>query len=437
VSLYAASKCQSPARQQQQQQQQQQHLIVPSSSSCQQRSCPSCPACPNTEGAQQLPPFKEAFRHLDWQRMKRERDEHGYYSGESLEDYLRILARYLAPKMPAPRVTERPQKLTVDCSKYPSVLTGKRREKPVRVFDMVAFGYELDVLEARFYELSEAVDIYVIMEGSRAHRGYRKPLFFAENMDRFKPFLNRTMYFVVDDSLAWKYRQEMHLPDSVSKNKNEVPQKWNIEVLQRDLLYKKFIEGFGDIGDDDLIIHGDMDEVPDGDVIFQMKHCEAKLPAGFCPQGYHNHMRFPANRRQSGTCFQPSVVTKQHINKNGGKVLYRYSPPHTVDAGVHATITGSLALQMYKYLSVAEGGIGPDKPFEFLQNPTGMPLDLAASGARVCCPNEPKRNAVHDDAELAKYWKPWFFEANKERFPDFLSHDLMLWKYEVGKRLQG
>jgi hypothetical protein len=61
------------------------------------------------------------------------------------------------------------------------------------------------------------------------------------------------------------------------------------------------------------------------------------------------------------------VFTKSDIARNKGNVLYRYAPPNHVDAGMHATITGSLALQLYKYLSVAEGGIGPDKPFEFLQ----------------------------------------------------------------------
>lgn len=97
---------------------------------------------------------------------------------------------------------------------------------------------------------------------------------------------------------------------------------------------------------------------------------------------------------------------------------------------------GSLALQLYKYLSVAEGGIGPDKPFEFLRHPTAMALEMAADGRRVCCPRESPQPAVHDDAKLAQYWKPWFMAANAERFPDFLSHDMMLWKGEVGKRLR-
>jgi hypothetical protein len=120
------------------------------------------------------------------------------YSGQSLEDYLHILSRYLSPKLPAPRVVKRPVPLVVDCSKYPSVLTGKPRATPVKVFDLVVLGYELDLLEARLFELDDAVDVFVILEGARAHRGYRKPLFFQENLARYDAFLQKIMYLVSD-----------------------------------------------------------------------------------------------------------------------------------------------------------------------------------------------------------------------------------------------
>ncbi len=128
--------------------------------------------------------------------MRAEREKDGMYSGKSLEDYLRVLGRYLAPKLPPPRVSQRPIPLRVDCTKYPTVLTGKLRSQPVKVFDLVVLGYELDLLEARFFELDEAVDVFVVLEGARAHRGYRKPLFFQENLARYDAFQNKTMYLV-------------------------------------------------------------------------------------------------------------------------------------------------------------------------------------------------------------------------------------------------
>jgi hypothetical protein len=100
--------------------------------------CPTPTVCPTSTASRdapcplcELPPFKDAFKHLDWVRMKvggawtrlllisiinankAERDRDGLYSGRSLEDYLHVLARYLAPKLPAPRVVQRPTPLTV------------------------------------------------------------------------------------------------------------------------------------------------------------------------------------------------------------------------------------------------------------------------------------------------------------------------------------
>jgi hypothetical protein len=113
--------------------------------SCKESRDAPCPLC-------ELPPFKDAFKHLDWDRMKvdsasaaspsmsstwplgtrsapsttrilicclrettqkAERDRDGMYSGHSLEEYLHVLARYLAPKLPAPRVVHRPTPLAV------------------------------------------------------------------------------------------------------------------------------------------------------------------------------------------------------------------------------------------------------------------------------------------------------------------------------------
>jgi hypothetical protein len=43
---------------------------------------------------------------------------------------------------------------------------------------------ELDVLETRLYELNDTIDKFVILEATHTHRGVRKPLFFARNIER-------------------------------------------------------------------------------------------------------------------------------------------------------------------------------------------------------------------------------------------------------------
>jgi hypothetical protein len=352
-----------------------------------------------------------------------------------------------------PTVRHRPTPLTVDCSRYPEVLTGKKRDKPVKVFDLAFFGFELDVLEARMYELQESVDLFVINEATRLHRGMRKPLFFAQNQRRFAPFLNRTMYLLTDDSATWKDKLDDDTPDGVP-GKNEIPQKWNIESHQRSILWKKFVEAYGNdnINDDDLFIHGDLDEVPDGDVIYQMKHCETKLPAGlkkkkkkifffvnlfplgFCPRQYTIHFRFPSSKHLAEVCYKPGVMNRKHILNNKGKVPYHYKVENKVLAGMHAH-TGSLALHLYKYLAAPEGGISREKPLDFLQNPLGIPLNQVKHGRRVCCMQDGKQTAVEDEGQMSKFWKPWVMLANKERYPEFFSQNIYYSKEEEGPKL--
>lgn len=62
-------------------------------------------------------------------------------------------------------------------------------------------------------------------------------------------------------------------------------------------------------------------------------------------------------------------------------------------------------------------------------------MDLLASSKRVCCPNDRVRKVIHDDKELEKYWMPWFFRENRERFRDFIGHATYLWKDEKGKEM--
>jgi hypothetical protein len=148
---------------------------------------------------------------------------------------------------------------------------------------------------------------------------------------------------------------------------------------------------------------------------------------------YTIHFRFPTGRVKTHG-YQPGVTSKKQVQTNDNKVLYHFTVPHTIDAGSHLHV-GSLALHLYKYLSVGEGGIGRDKPLHFLQTPTGLPATLLSNGQRVCCVNDNKMKAVHDDAHMDTYWKPWFFSANKERFPELFSHNLYYSKDQEGPRL--
>jgi hypothetical protein len=71
---------------------------------------------------------------------------------------------------------EIPPLAEINCEnpEYAWVLTGKKREKRARLFDMFLMNSELDMLEVRFHELYGAIDSFVLLESTFNHRWSNK-----------------------------------------------------------------------------------------------------------------------------------------------------------------------------------------------------------------------------------------------------------------------
>jgi hypothetical protein len=90
-----------------------------------------------------------------------------------LNDYCSVLAFYAESDIAAPALAQ------IDCQnpEYSWVLTGQKRDKPVRIFDMFLINSELDLLEVRFNELNGVVDKFVFIESTFNHRWAHKVRF--------------------------------------------------------------------------------------------------------------------------------------------------------------------------------------------------------------------------------------------------------------------
>ena len=64
------------------------------------------------------------------------------------------------------------------------------------IVDCFPFFNELDILEIRLNSLAPYVDRFVLTECNVTHSGNQKPLFFAENKERFK-IRNKKIVFIV------------------------------------------------------------------------------------------------------------------------------------------------------------------------------------------------------------------------------------------------
>lgn len=108
----------------------------------------------------------------------------------------------------------------------------------MKIYDCFTFYNELDLLEIRLDELSNSVDIFVIVEANVTFQGKDKPLYFYDNRRRFAKYADKIRHVVVEDVAA-------------------IDDPWQREWAQRNAIKR----GLGDAEDGDSVIVSDVDEI--------------------------------------------------------------------------------------------------------------------------------------------------------------------------------
>lgn len=116
------------------------------------------------------------------------------------------------------------------------------------IYDCFSFFNELDLLEIRLNTLDKVVDKFILAESTLTHTGNPKPLYYAENKDRFAKFSDRIVHIVVNDFPA--------MPEDMPVREKA----WTRENWQRNAIVRGLPK---DIGDNDILLISDMDEIPD------------------------------------------------------------------------------------------------------------------------------------------------------------------------------
>lgn len=107
--------------------------------------------------------------------------------------------------------------------------------------DTFMFFDELDMLECRLTELYDAVDYFVLVEADVTHAGDPKPFHYLDNAERFERWADKIVAV-----------QAAELPTSDNP--------WDREHAQREWV-NVGLDRIG-AGPDDIILHGDVDEIP-------------------------------------------------------------------------------------------------------------------------------------------------------------------------------
>lgn len=143
----------------------------------------------------------------------------------------------------------------------------------MKIYDCFQFFNELDILEIRLELLYDHVDYFVISETNKTHSNNDKPFYFEDNKHLFDKYMDKIIHIKTDypiNILKFEKRDELDkyniqynkISDIYDKEENEGDlKKW--PTFCRDFLQREFIKfGLMECEDNDLIMVGDLDEIP-------------------------------------------------------------------------------------------------------------------------------------------------------------------------------
>ena len=119
------------------------------------------------------------------------------------------------------------------------------------IYDCFSFFNELDLLEIRLTTLDKVVNKFVLVESHYTHTGQPKPLYYAENINRFSKFNEKIIHIIADD-----------FPDIPGATYREMA--WIRENWQRNAILRGLPKN---VKDNDYLIIADLDEIPRPDAI--------------------------------------------------------------------------------------------------------------------------------------------------------------------------
>ena len=121
------------------------------------------------------------------------------------------------------------------------------------IVDGFLFNDEFDILELRLMELDDLVDRFVLVESPYDFQQGAKPLHFAENSERFAKYLGKIRHIVAETPCA---------PHPVIEHESR----------------RQIFRGFEDLDIDDVILLGDVDEIPSRKVLEELRRHPPSRP---------------------------------------------------------------------------------------------------------------------------------------------------------------
>ena len=122
-----------------------------------------------------------------------------------------------------------------------------------KVIDCFTYNGEADILELRLNILYPHVDVFLIGEAPITFSGQPKPLYFEQQKERFAPFMDKIMYWVVEEYYQpWLLGLMQKEYDLMNTNQPFLMAFYQKESLNIPLL---------NFDENDTVYYGDVDEI--------------------------------------------------------------------------------------------------------------------------------------------------------------------------------
>ncbi len=297
-----------------------------------------------------------------------------------------LAAPYVARRPAAPLAIRRPPVPTkLDCAEQEGPQWRRQglfygtprapKDVPL-VVDLFIVGSEMELLEARMYELQESVDWFVVGVSRETHRGDTVPFGWLQhardNHGRFAEHLDRML--VVDVTACQQASPETR---ATNRPDRPAPKEANFDTQrrQRQCLWKLGVPalrrriGLEELPGNTIFVFTDLDEIPDRALVLHLKRCATKdgiLPAHLHMRKQGHNFRVPCSDGIRSYTGRAEIARWDGIRSSGG-TLHRFGDGtsqqkrkrNIPQAGVHMTWFGSMAMVDFKGFTHAEGGYWP------------------------------------------------------------------------------
>jgi beta-1,4-mannosyl-glycoprotein beta-1,4-N-acetylglucosaminyltransferase len=150
---------------------------------------------------------------------------------------------------------------------------GKWDRPARRVYELLLFNRELELLETRLNYLDPVVDVFVLGESEQTFIGEAKPLWFAQNRARFQKFEKKIRHVVIPPPGSADYE--------VSGND---PNLKTTETYHRRMLRA----GLTEARSRDVVLYSDADEIPSRQSVYRLIGLlRLGYPVAICQMDWH------------------------------------------------------------------------------------------------------------------------------------------------------